>query len=425
MPMRPREKLDSLQALRGIAATAVVLNHAFSGASRGSVGWLNIPPRLVILGTAGVDIFFILSGFLMIYIAPPWFAGERGVGDFLVRRLVRVWPLYALTTLVKCVPLAIHAAWSGSLPFDLRPVRLAGLLFLPSYDVHGHVVPIVTAGWTLGYEMLFYACFSLVLLGAERRVATRLTAMLAVLFVLGRILKGTAFGDFLGQTIMVEFLMGVGIARIWMAGRLTGRFGGALIFAGLALLLANVAWPRLGMEIGGWRPLVYGIPMALVFAGFLAREGVAWPRPLLRLGDASYSIYLSNLPLIAAIRPPLEELWRSQGWVAPGLIPGALLVSWALLIGGICYSCIERPLLRVLSRPGFRDAARSDSIVPRGLALARLWSARWPLYSAIKAWRPSRRLWPVHLVRPAAEQSERRRASCRFRWGGSDGLLTL
>lgn len=266
-------RLDSLQVLRGFAATAVVLNHVFPGStSIVPAGALIISPRIAALGSAGADLFFILSGFLMIYIAPPYFARERGIGNFIAQRLIRIWPPYTLATLAACVPLAMQAIRSGGLPFDLRPIRLTGILFVPSFNAYGRVNPILIVGWTLDYEILFYACFAVVLLGSPRWALAKLAIMLTALLALGLLLGGTAMGEFLGKTVVAEFLMGAVIARIWLAGRLPRECGIIMLGVGLVLLLGNAVYPE--MKVGGWRPLVYGIPMALVFLAFLALEHV-------------------------------------------------------------------------------------------------------------------------------------------------------
>ena len=152
-------KLDSIQVLRAFAAICVVVHHAFLTTTILTVppvGSIVPPLWLVRLCAAGVDVFFVISGFLMAYIAGPYLSGERPVRRFLAQRVIRIWPPYLIVTLFVCAHLLLSrvAAW----PFDLQPRRLASLVFVPSFNQDGQLQPIVGPGWTLNYEMLFYVC---------------------------------------------------------------------------------------------------------------------------------------------------------------------------------------------------------------------------------------------------------------------------
>src|SRR5580658_5421280 len=145
--------LLSIQALRALAATAVVAYHALQWGSGGFD-----------VGRAGVDVFFVISGFIMWRVTS---GRDVTPGAFLWRRVTRVAPLYWLTTLAV---LAAALVWPGFLP-EVRPGwrHLAlSLAFIPHLDPRGLPFPTLPPGWTLDYEALFYLTFAAALAGPRR-----------------------------------------------------------------------------------------------------------------------------------------------------------------------------------------------------------------------------------------------------------------
>src|SRR5262249_39672775 len=132
--------LDSLQALRAVAALSVVLYHIdFIGR-----------------GAFGVDIFFVLSGFIICHVT----AADRQ--HFLLKRLIRIVPLYWARTLVVCA-LALAAPRLLQTTSDSWMGLLKSLFFIPYEKESGRVYPVLFLGWTLNYEMFFYVVFSIAL----------------------------------------------------------------------------------------------------------------------------------------------------------------------------------------------------------------------------------------------------------------------
>jgi exopolysaccharide production protein ExoZ len=127
-----------IQAIRGLAALAVVYFHTAHAPSTGAFG---------------VDVFFVLSGCIMAMLMEA----QQSPGDFLRRRLIRIAPLYALmTTAAFAVSLAVPSLrTSGNLPSISDYIK--SLLFIPSQTASGTIVPVLGPGWSLNYEMMFYA----------------------------------------------------------------------------------------------------------------------------------------------------------------------------------------------------------------------------------------------------------------------------
>ncbi|HUB44213.1 MAG TPA: acyltransferase [Acetobacteraceae bacterium] len=338
MPTPRRGDLQTIQALRAVAALLVVAFHAVNSWSLHVHGqpadayWPN--------GSGGVDIFFVISGLVMV-ISADRVAGKPGAWRiFLRQRLVRVVPLYWIMTTVKVA--TVLALPALALHTDLNPRYVAGsYLFLPVHDATGDLFPVLPVGWTLNYEMLFYGLVALGLL-CRLPVITIAGPVLAIIAVVGVMNGGAGFAN----TIVVEFIFGV------LLGAAMKRRIGIPPWLASILLLLGLTVILIGPVVSGqWRPITWGVPSACIVAGAVALEGPlshALPRWLLDTGDASYSIYLTHLFLVPVVYGCVSIVAPAFLWL-PMTIVGSLIVSAAT--GRLSYLCIERPLLRSLRRP--------------------------------------------------------------------------
>ncbi|WP_244661531.1 acyltransferase family protein [Mesorhizobium huakuii] len=316
----------SLQILRFVAALLVVYVHSaeIAAVATGSNGLL--PQDVQLVGRAGVDIFFVISGVIITRIA----AGLSWRG-FAWRRWRRIVPIYFLV----CIPTLLIAAKTG---FGWRSV-VATFLFWPATDVMTE--PLLPVAWTLCFEMLFYAAATLVLW--NRRSIYVLIGLYGAAMLLRPL--GPVF-QFLGNPIILEFLMGVAIANAPM--RWVGLLG--IPLGAVALVMAG----PLGIAPGGGtldfligtdgfrRVLVYGLPAALIVYGTMqikAKPGI-WTEQ----GDASYSLYLTHTLIASAMLP----LWMAYP-IEPDLI---ILVTTAacVLFGWRIHIRFEKPLLAMFNR---------------------------------------------------------------------------
>lgn len=176
-----RSEILSIQYLRGLAATMVVMRHAFQ-----ELGFLGHPMGGgFLLGSAGVDVFFVISGFIMV-----WMVDTRPVGPltFLWSRFTRVAPPYWIITGVVVVGLVVAPGMFGSSKLEARHALLS-FLFLPAaHPTMGDAVPLYQPGWSLNYEMIFYVSFAALLVFAS-------AMRLAMLWGLGTLI--VAAGAFL------------------------------------------------------------------------------------------------------------------------------------------------------------------------------------------------------------------------------------
>lgn len=327
-PKAPGE-VRSIQYLRGLAAFGVLIFHAAERAG-GHFG----------VGAAGVDVFFVISGFIM------WVVTCRKTpspGDFLVRRVQRIVPLYwAVTLLAAGVALAIPAAFPNmQVTLD---ALLKSLFFVPYRDPNGLIAPLIVPGWTLNYEMFFYLLFAMGLLAPARLRAWLVTAALVALVAVRPLLDGdnplvATYTD----PILLEFGAGVWLGKLWSERRLpSARTGWVMAAAGLA---GFVAVALAGVDVSTARVLWWGVPALLMVAGAVSieRHGTVpdlWP--LRVIGDASYSLYLVHgLAISAAIR-----ILAAVGLTAPALVFAASIVA-GVVAGLVTYHLAERPMMKL------------------------------------------------------------------------------
>ena len=310
--MKSTPGFSGLQLLRAVAALCVVAYHAAEMwrtklSPGGSVLWAN--------AAGGVDIFFVISGFVMVLSASR-LAGVSHPGRvFLWSRLRRIVPLYWLCSGIRILGLAVSGG-AGRLGVSYC---LASLLFLPVHDAAGFFKPVLPAGWTLSFEMLFYGLFAAAL-GAGLAPAIAVPPALLGLALLPD--RGGAFGA-LCNPIVLEFAYGIALAAAWERGCRLG------VWAALPILLAGSACLLFMPEtfLAG-RCLSWGLPAAAMVAGMVWLEPIVEPRLprfFLALGDASYAIYLTHGFVLAALSVVLRGTLIGHSAVATGL--GAVLAS--------------------------------------------------------------------------------------------------
>jgi exopolysaccharide production protein ExoZ len=355
-PARKSGQLVSLQYLRAVAAMMIVFTH----------GWDQLPwlkERIPNVAQSGVDLFFVISGFIMVYVTAK--AGSSAL-HFMRMRIHRIVPLYWLYTFATAALLLAAPNLFKTSAFTVSHF-LQSLLFIPHWGPTGSISPMILLGWTLNYEMFFYAIFAIAMaILAARRVPLAI-AMLLVLPILGLLINfgGSAAGEFYSNEIILEFIFGMLLAPLFLNGVLD-RVGAPI---GIALIAAGI----IGLCIGGYhfessRALSFGVPAALIVAGALSVEAtrhVAKVQPFLLLGDASYSIYLAHLFPIALLRFG----WNRAMLPTDGLGPVLAFMAIALLCGALAgvasYLFLERPLLRAMHRQG---SLRTPSLPARAAA---------------------------------------------------------
>ena len=335
----------SVQYLRGLAAMLVVLHHA-----RNPAPWLFSPLAGYKFGEAGVDIFFFISGFIM------WTAARNEpVWEFARRRFVRVAPLYWLTTL-GFLAFAIAATPAEVVGWSALEL-IQSLLFIPHFSAAhpGEIWPILVPGWTLNYEMFFYAIFALGLF--TRRVLLTVPLLILALVSLGLATHPTSpiYATYTSP-LLLEFLGGLFIGTIYHG--LSSKLW-PLLPTGLLALVAVVS-PNAPEAV---QAVARFFASGAVLVGSLALERhLQGPLRLpMLLGNASYSIYLSHAITLQFVRAAWKHI-PLHGW-AQFLSFLVTAAGASTIVGWVVFVCAERPIVKLLSArnaagPAFTPASQ-------------------------------------------------------------------
>ncbi len=254
-----RDTLFNIHALRGLAAMLVVFCHANV--------WAERHPWSIATGANGVDLFFVISGFIMVFTTRlPTVTAPL----FVQHRLIRVVPLYWLITLlVFCLVAVMPALFKGTRA-DFGELLLS-LAFIPFMKSSGIAQPMVFVGWTLNYEMFFYALFACGLLLRNRLIGTlAVIGALAVLVLVGQLwAPAGVIPHFYTQPLIAEFAYGMLLGLWW---RRVGAAPWVRRLACCGLVLGLTAFLFGSREILVVGNLGYGLLAALIVGTALVLE---------------------------------------------------------------------------------------------------------------------------------------------------------
>lgn len=344
-------QIGSIQILRALAALSVTVGHgfAFIGMPLEKLGRPSDWSYLLPWG-GGVDLFFVISGFIMVYSSERLFGQPGGGRAFVWRRISRIVPLYwAAMTIV----LVRHWLWGKPMPDVLG--ALTSYLFIP-YDTFGEGAPrpFYELGWTLNYEMYFYLVFALFIGFTRERAVLGTTLTLTAIVTLGAILHFTNPVFYVwSQPIVFEFVFGMGLALLARHGvEIQDRARYACYMIGAAALLYDFldssGQPHDWVTPNDFsRVFAWGMPAALILAGAVlkrrdAREPGLIARAGTAIGDASYALYLVHPMVMSAFASGWFKLGVDQ--YLPPRAGVAIEVALSVAAALIVYRWFERPL---------------------------------------------------------------------------------
>ena len=331
--------LSNIQVLRALAAFLVVIVHlqvlaTFSG----------LPSGITAAGNCGVDLFFVISGLIMVVTTAQ---RDQSAGEFMRNRVTRIVPLYWVVTIVVfCLAIAAPSLFQST---TVSPsALLKSLGFVPYARADGVMAPIVFVGWSLNYEMMFYVMFALgMLLSGSRALGQIFTiTMLGLCVGAGQLFQPSdAVIRFYSSPVTCEFGGGIILGMFFVSGRLprsaSARFPALMVglMGFVAMLVAPQIWPDAD------RSVVCGLPAFFVVGSFLIAEsaGLAFKASWLQLlGAASYAIYLTHFfstQVVVLIAPHLARFG------APIMLAlGALAFISVGVVGIAVHLWLELPL---------------------------------------------------------------------------------
>lgn len=343
----------NLQVLRGVAALMVFFHHFTPYLAKFYPG-----AKILGFGASGVDIFFVLSGFIMVSTTQ---GGNSSGFEFIWNRFSRVAPLYWLVTMIMVALYVIGFKPVGLVNLDSSYI-FKSILFVP-FVRNDKLEPIVAPGWTLNYEMFFYALFAagLFLISGKRRY----WALISTICLISLLGVMDAFSNFYlryyANPIILDFAFGMLIGIFFSRARLGFNVNSSLIAsAGLIVFAVTIivaveivalsGGPRLEY-IRGARPMTWGVAgAALVFAaslldrfGWSVRSGF-----LTEIGNASFSLYLiHSLVLHAASKVAERMALGGVSYVGLVFIVG---LSLTLFISFMLFRYFEVPSNKLLRR---------------------------------------------------------------------------
>lgn len=333
--------LIELQYVRAIAALLVVYFHSVLQIDKLGLASNGGFP---LFGESGVDIFFVLSGFVM------WLTTSgRAISpmEFYTRRITRIVPLYWVLTLLAAAIAFVVPSLLKSTVFDV-PHLLASLFFIPWVNPassEGMLAPVIVPGWTLNCEMYFYLLFGLLLPLPERYRAFALAIAVGGITALCNILPATTATTFYGNPVTLEFVAGVFLADAWLKRRLLPQMVAALL---LPLSFGLIIYAD-HAHMTEWRAVAFGVPAVLAIWSTLSLDWkrIGEWRLLARIGDASYSLYLTHVFVLAGARVAFMQL--PEAVRSPYLFM-ALALSGSVVAALIVYAAFEAPVESVLRK---------------------------------------------------------------------------
>jgi peptidoglycan/LPS O-acetylase OafA/YrhL len=308
----------SIQQLRGIAVLLVVLFHMTTKLRDNGLWDYGFS-----IGMSGVDIFFTISGFIMMLISDR----ERKFTTFIVKRAIRIYPVYLIVASVFIAVFYTFPGISNSHNLDKKFSLLNTLTLFPIDN------NIVMVGWTLSYELFFYIVFALCMqLSLRKEISIPLVILLSFIF-------GSAINnEFLSNTVIFEFVLGVFSYQIYKKSFLPKNAVMNLMVIGF-----SIGWMYFSPV--GVRFYDLGIPSFLIFNSYLILFRNASKGLLSMIGDASYSIYLTHLLSISAI---FLIGHKFVGISNPTILYVSMLVT-ALISGVIFNLYVEKPIINYLN----------------------------------------------------------------------------
>jgi peptidoglycan/LPS O-acetylase OafA/YrhL len=338
---RAQHQLKCVQGLRALAALFVVGFHStlllHDNFYPGFAPWDN--------GNSGVDLFFVISGFNMIVSSRSLVHEADGWRRFIYLRIVRIVPMYWLTTSAKLLLIVLIPEFARH-TYPTTWNTIASFLFLPAMDGMGVIKPVLPVGWTLSFEMFFYVAFAGALfLAIDVLLAVgTLMVVLSLVSILARP-EWPAITS-LASPFLLEFVFGMIIGRAFLRKRFEGAPPTLAILIGIAGLAGLAAIPA----EGAWqRAAIWGVSGSAALCGALMAErwlGERLPKLLIETGEASYSLYLTHGFVLPIIGIALGKAGLTGA--ALGVLLIGSCVVFSVFVSLIAFSTVEAPITNKL-----------------------------------------------------------------------------
>lgn len=346
--------IASIQVCRGLATILVVLGHLHGIELKYCTTDLMRPFDH---GALGVDLFFVISGFVITAVTTGKFHSPRNAGIFLYHRVARIYPiLWIFTTIAVAayylLPRLSQSGWNHAVSI------VSSYTLIPSQRPM-----LLLQAWTLSYELYFYLAVFLLMLLTPERIAQRLLLLWGIAIIALKLwigLSPSAIIQLLISPTALEFIAGGMLFQLYRQHRLPRAAGPLLLVAsaiwltviiaysnqahsGQAVWITDAPWPR---------PILYGTFSTLFLLGAVELERhhlVRFPPALEALGDWTYSVYLAHLFVLELIGRLAFRFFHLHNSI---LLIDLISLPAAIFVGYLSYRYLENPLKIYLYKLG-------------------------------------------------------------------------
>lgn len=337
-----REQFEGMDLLRSIASVMIVVFHAHSIAT----GNIQDPSKSFIHAPlwwySCIELFFVMSGFLMVHMSYSLYGRRGGVKEFVLRRLVRTPPLYyVFTTLIFLVFLLMPSLRDG--PVDLQRY-ISSIFFFPSAHP-----PIIAIGWTLNYEVFFYVITALSILFCYPVGPVIAASLLILLSAIGIVFEGLpAPFSLWTDPLLFNFCAGIGVALLY--------YRNVSIPPRILSILAVVALVFLVVGSSIWNS-IEDVPRLLVFTPavsvclmYFTLRSSAYKIPfgekyIKSFALRTYTLYLCHIMVLKVVEKLFFAFFDSDASAYVYVVIGTIA---SIISAYVLYPLIEEPLGRAL-----------------------------------------------------------------------------
>ena len=339
--MSSKKIINSIQFLRGFAALAVVVHHTGGYVKRYFEPTLLFEDKFSI-GFAGVDLFFVISGFIIHFTSKNYLNNHSKLKEYLKKRFIRVYPIYWIITTILFISswLIVEILDKNIFSIGYPNTLIAYIQTYLLLPLHFAINPVT---WTLSYELFFYLCFAILIISKRLWIIPAL--ILAVSFYnifinIPEIVEVKLnYFNFIFSGYNFEFMFGFLIYPLYEKIKLSNIISVILLIISISIIAL------FGYDIGDYdsykRVLTFGLPSGLILLSLLNLENnnaISFPKITLTLGDASYALYLIHFPMMLLMNKipqilgynfsAIQEVWYSYFIIISMVISSIYVHKW-------------------------------------------------------------------------------------------------
>ena len=339
--MSSKKIINSIQFLRGFAALAVVVHHTGGYVKRYFEPTLLFEDKFSI-GFAGVDLFFVISGFIIHFTSKNYLNIPSKLKEYLKKRFIRVYPIYWIITTILFISswLIVEILDKNIFSIGYPNTLIAYIQTYLLLPLHFAINPVT---WTLSYELFFYLCFAILIISKRLWIIPAL--ILAVSFYnifinIPEIVEVKLnYFNFIFSGYNFEFMFGFLIYPLYEKIKLSNIISVILLIISISIIAL------FGYDIGDYdsykRVLTFGLPSGLILLSLLNLENnnaISFPKITLTLGDASYALYLIHFPMMLLMNKipqilgynfsAIQEVWYSYFIIISMVISSIYVHKW-------------------------------------------------------------------------------------------------